>query len=333
VRDFGPRFRPFAVRHSAQPCRFPSAFAESCISSSWGSALAVAVAAACTTAGFAVGAPWRSRQHVAERGRSQPGFAGSPYRRRSGLISVSRRSFEPFGGVYPREWAQRQRPRRRGGKYWLWVPLFAFALAASWQVMRNWTDALIGLCVLSFIVQCYEPRWEHEGVLDSNTLYAPESSHRVITSAFLHASWFHLGANMLGLWQIGHLVERTFGPGRFLLVYLGSSVGAALTSLWGKARFGRGRDIPSVGASGGVLGVMAALLIYRWRHGLPFQELWLVLMLNLAVGAASPMVDNLGHVGGAASGAAAAYLWGPRYVFLFGGVLMKDAPIIIWPFV
>lgn len=252
---------------------------------------------------------------------------------RSGATGRRRRKAlrRSFGGVYPREWAERQHSRPSGPAPWAWVAAFAAALAIAWQITGNWTDALIALNVVSFVVQCYNKQWEDQGYLTADTLRRPRSSHRLVLSAFLHAGWYHLGCNMASLWYMGRHVERVFGPGRFLLLYLGSLVVGALTSLWGKRR-SQGGSVPTVGASAGVLGVVAALVVFRWRLGLPLQDLWLVLLLNLLVGLATPQADNLGHAGGAAGGALIAYLWGPRYVWLFGGLLYRDSPIITWPF-
>src|SRR5262249_7053920 len=52
---------------------------------------------------------------------------------------------------------------------------------------------------------------------------------RLISHQFLHAGVLHLGFNMLFLWTVGGLLERTLGVGRFLAVYLLGGVAAALT--------------------------------------------------------------------------------------------------------
>lgn len=246
--------------------------------------------------------------------------------------AIRRWSFEPFGGVYARDWALKPRGSRPGPEAWIWLPGFAVVLAVAWQVAGSWTNALVALSVISYMMQCYWPVWEDQGVLTADTLRAHRSSHRLVASAFLHANWYHLGVNMYSLWYFGHVVERFFSPGRFLLVYLGSAVACALASLWAKRRRGRGGAVPSVGASGGVLGIVVALAVFQWRHGLPFQGLALTLLANFAIGIFSPEVDNTGHFGGTAGGALIAYLWGPRYVQSLGGLLVRDIPIIRWPF-
>jgi len=245
--------------------------------------------------------------------------------------TVMRRSWEPFGGVYARDWALRSKKSRPGPAAYIWLPVFVGVLTIAWKVAGTWTQALLALNIASFIAQCYWPRWETDGVLTADTLESSGTSHRLVTSGFLHASWYHLGANVYTMWYFGRVVEQIFGPGRFIFVYLGSALAAALLSLWGKWS-GKRDAIPSAGASGSVLGIMAALAVFRWRHGLAFRELWVALLLNFALSTFSRDVDDLGHIGGAASGAAIAYLWGPRYVWSSLQLFVRDAPIITWPF-
>jgi membrane associated rhomboid family serine protease len=79
----------------------------------------------------------------------------------------------------------------------------------------------------------------------------------IVTSMFLHANWLHVGGNMLYLWIFGNNVEDTLGRGRFLLFYLLSGVAAAAIHI----ASGPGSEIPTVGASGAVAGMMGAYLI------------------------------------------------------------------------
>jgi membrane associated rhomboid family serine protease len=79
----------------------------------------------------------------------------------------------------------------------------------------------------------------------------------LFTSMFLHANWLHIGGNMLYLWIFGNNIEDTLGRFRFLLFYLVSGVGAAAAHILANPT----SDIPTVGASGAVAGVMGAYLI------------------------------------------------------------------------
>lgn len=79
----------------------------------------------------------------------------------------------------------------------------------------------------------------------------------LITSQFLHAGLLHLGGNMLYLWIFGNNVEEQMGHGRFIMFYLLCGILAALAQ-WFFARYS---DIPSLGASGAIAGVMGAYII------------------------------------------------------------------------
>ncbi len=84
---------------------------------------------------------------------------------------------------------------------------------------------------------------------------------RLVTFQFLHGSFGHLFANMLGLYFFGTAVERTWGSRHFLRFYLFcGALGGVLYML--ACTFGYlGRGVPLVGASGGVLGVMVACAV------------------------------------------------------------------------
>ncbi|PKQ20402.1 MAG: rhomboid family intramembrane serine protease [Actinobacteria bacterium HGW-Actinobacteria-6] len=79
----------------------------------------------------------------------------------------------------------------------------------------------------------------------------------VFTSMFMHAGWLHVGGNMLYLWIFGNNVEDRFGKVGFLGFYLVSGVIATAAQI----AVGGAIDIPSLGASGAVAGVLAAYVV------------------------------------------------------------------------
>jgi len=79
----------------------------------------------------------------------------------------------------------------------------------------------------------------------------------LIFSMFLHGGFFHLLFNMLYLWIFGNNVEDFLGPFRFIIFYLISGVGASLTHII----FNANSQIPMIGASGAIAGVLGAYLI------------------------------------------------------------------------
>jgi membrane associated rhomboid family serine protease len=79
----------------------------------------------------------------------------------------------------------------------------------------------------------------------------------VLTAMFMHGSIVHLGGNMLFLWIFGNNVEDSMGPVKFLLFYLFSGLAAAALQI----AIDPGSDIPNLGASGAVAGVLGGYLI------------------------------------------------------------------------
>jgi membrane associated rhomboid family serine protease len=85
----------------------------------------------------------------------------------------------------------------------------------------------------------------------------------VFTSMFMHASWIHIGGNMLFLWIFGNNVEDSMGRGRFLVWYLlaGVAATATQTAVTLASSDAAGASIPNIGASGAIAGVLAAYLV------------------------------------------------------------------------
>jgi membrane associated rhomboid family serine protease len=79
----------------------------------------------------------------------------------------------------------------------------------------------------------------------------------ILTSMFMHGGWMHLIGNMLYLWIFGDNVEDSMGHGRFLAFYLLCGVAAALAQAIPEP----GSEIPMVGASGAISGVLGAYLL------------------------------------------------------------------------
>lgn len=79
----------------------------------------------------------------------------------------------------------------------------------------------------------------------------------LLTSMFLHGGWMHLIGNMLFLWIYGNNVEDYFGPVKFILFYIISGLAAVfLFTLVDPSG-----NIPLVGASGAIAGVMGAYMV------------------------------------------------------------------------
>ena len=95
---------------------------------------------------------------------------------------------------------------------------------------------------------------------ESPCLTAPGGPSTILTaftSMFMHGSILHLGGNMLFLWIFGNNVEDSMGPVKFLLFYLVSGLAAAALQI----AIDPGSEIPNLGASGAVAGVLGGYLI------------------------------------------------------------------------
>lgn len=124
--------------------------------------------------------------------------------------------------------------------------------------------------------------------------------YRLVTSGFLHFGIFHIGMNMLLLFQLGQLLEPAIGRLRFGLLYFASLLAGSLGALMVSQTFA-----VTGGASGAVFGLMTAAAIGLHRRGVNiFQTgIGMVLILNLFLTFTIPNISIGGHVGGAIAGA------------------------------
>ena len=79
----------------------------------------------------------------------------------------------------------------------------------------------------------------------------------LLSAMFMHGGWLHLGGNMLYLWIFGDNVEDRFGSIKFLLFYLA----AGLAATFAQYAVNPASNIPNVGASGAIAGVLGAYLL------------------------------------------------------------------------
>ncbi|WP_456399462.1 rhomboid family intramembrane serine protease [Persephonella sp.] len=123
------------------------------------------------------------------------------------------------------------------------------------------TILLIVINSLIFLYEVSLPRYQLEalihqyGLLPIDIIYL--NWEKIITSMFLHGSFAHLFGNMLFLWIFGNNVEDALGKFKFIVFYILSGVGAALTQSIVSLAFGN-VSIPMIGASGAISGILAA---------------------------------------------------------------------------
>jgi len=143
---------------------------------------------------------------------------------------------------------------------------------------------------------------------------------QLVTYSFLHGGLTHIAFNMLALWMFGGPIERLFGSRPFALYYFVSVIGAAVAQLL-VIEFWTGGFYPTLGASGGVFGLLLAygMMYPHTRIMLLFPPIpmpaWLfvtgygALELFLGITGTQAGVAHFAHLGGMAFGFVLIQYW------------------------
>jgi membrane associated rhomboid family serine protease len=159
------------------------------------------------------------------------------------------------------------------------------------------TVGVILACTLAFLWQASLGQQANRAIAYSLGLIPAVITHRlqlpgelalvapsltIVTSMFLHGGFLHLAGNMLYLWIFGNNVEDAMGHGRFLVFYLVCGSAAAL----GQVLQDPASQIPMIGASGAISGVLGAyLLLYPHARVLVLLPLgFFVYMVRIPAG-------------------------------------------------
>lgn len=159
---------------------------------------------------------------------------------------------------------------------------------------------------------------------------APAAILTIFTSMFLHGGWMHVLGNMLYLWIFGDNIEASLGHKRYLVFYLICGVAAALTQGFSAPT----SDVPMIGASGAIAGVLGAYLILHPRANIRVivflffslnipafivLGIWFVgqLMSSAAADPNAAGVAFMAHIGGFIAGAVLVFFFKKRGVQVF----------------
>jgi membrane associated rhomboid family serine protease len=189
------------------------------------------------------------------------------------------------------------------------------------------TYALIALNVLFFFVElgggdAFIGKW---AFVPSRFLANPGGDFLTLfTSMFMHAGWVHLGGNMLYLWIFGDNVEDRFGHVVFTIFYLLCGLAATFAQL----AFSTGSNVPNLGASGAIAGVLGAYILMFPQgkvnvlvgqsvsqvSALIVIGLWIVLQFFSGIGSIANTADTGGvaymaHIGGFIAGFVLTFLF------------------------
>ena len=119
----------------------------------------------------------------------------------------------------------------------------------------------------------------------------------LFTAVFLHGSVLHIFFNMLWVRTLGPGVTSVYGPARaFVIFMLSGAIGFLVSDL--------ASGHPSIGASGGIFGLLAALIVYGRKRGISTltAQLWQYAILMFAMGFLMSGVNNWAHAGGFGGG-------------------------------
>ena len=135
---------------------------------------------------------------------------------------------------------------------------------------------------------------------------------QLFTYAFLHGGLLHLAFNMFALYMFGGAIEQVFGTRRYVVFYLVCVLSAAITQL--VVAMLSGAIYPTIGASGGVFGLLLAYGMYFPRNRVMllfppipmparvFVVVYAVIELLLGVSGSQPGVAHFAHLGGMIGG-------------------------------
>jgi membrane associated rhomboid family serine protease len=148
---------------------------------------------------------------------------------------------------------------------------------------------------------------------------------QVVTYAFLHGGLAHIAFNMFALWMFGGAIEQLFGARHFALYYFTCVIGAALAQLLVTHLFQPGDYYPTLGASGGIFGLLLAygMMYPHARILLLFPPIpmpaWLFVIgygaieLFLGVTGTQAGVAHFAHLGGMAFGFLLIQYWRGKF--------------------
>mgnify|MGYP003768308615 CR=1 FL=1 len=165
------------------------------------------------------------------------------------------------------------------------------------------TYTLIALSVLAYVGQMVAPQ-----IVVQLGLFVPVRAvvmpWTFFSAGFLHGGILHLLLNMYALWIVGQHLERMLGHVRYSAIYLLSVLGGhtaiyliadPLQSAWLSG---------TLGASGGVFGLFAAMFIVNRQLGGQTAQILVLIGLNLVLTFTIPGISWQGHLGGLVLGAA-----------------------------
>jgi membrane associated rhomboid family serine protease len=172
---------------------------------------------------------------------------------------------------------------------------------------------IMGVTIAVFVLGFLSPELDQSlfrNLAQANFLVADGEVYRIFTAALLHGSLMHILFNMYALYLFGPRLEQQVGPGAFAALYVASAGAGGMVSYV----FGPLEQI-SIGASGAIFGLFGAWIFVAWKmRATPggramFNQLAVLLAINLALPIFVGGIDWRAHLGGLAGGLLIAWSW------------------------
>ena len=156
-------------------------------------------------------------------------------------------------------------------------------------------------------------------LVDMGAMYAPYIQspldlYRFVTPMFLHVDLMHLAFNMVALFSVGEVLERTLGKGNYLLLYFVAGITGNMVSYVADVYFTSGPSV-SAGASTSVFGLFMAVallsLLHKGNRSVFAQyskSMLSVIAVNVVYTFLVPGISISGHLGGALGGLIAMFM-------------------------
>ena len=258
------------------------------------------------------GAPFQN-PYLNNNGQSQAQGA-NPYQSPYGLYKKAESPYTNTGGSYTYtntfQPVPAQQPRR-------------VILGATLNQNPRWTQIILVIIGLFFLGQMVTGGSLLGDRVDDLTLWGALTKPgvmagewwRLVTSMFLHVGILHIAFNAMALYALGIQLEQLIGSKRFLLIFF-------LTGLGGNVLTLLVNPVPSVGASGGIFGLLGALIAFFYRNRdrlgpwgqANLRSLLITAGLNFLITFSIPQVNQMAHLGGLVAGLFLGYFLSPWQV-------------------
>jgi rhomboid protease GluP len=196
-------------------------------------------------------------------------------------------------------------------------------LGATLNQTARWTQALVAIIALFFVGQILTGGGFLGERLDDLTVWGALTKPgvmegewwRLVSSMFLHVGALHILFNSFALFALGTQVEQLMGSKRFLLIFFLTGIGGNVLTLLVN-------PVPSVGASGGVFGLLGALIAFFYRNRdrlgpwgqANLRSLLFTAGINFLITISIPQVNQMAHLGGLLAGLFLGYFLSPWHV-------------------